>query len=94
MMSSCENDQIVQVFKIVVVMREKDAMAAKCLGKMDRIVVSSHTDICRKLNVVARLLKQALQQCGGTVVIQIEPHNRFRRAISCGVKGLGWGWYL
>jgi hypothetical protein len=46
------------------------------------------------LHVMARLPQQAGQQGGRAVVVQIEPHNRFRRAISCGVSTLGCGWYL
>jgi len=62
--------------------------------KMYCVVLTSDVSVMRYLDFMPRLPQQPDQKCGGTIVIQVEPHYFLRRAISWAVKSLGWGWYL
>ena len=89
MVSSRKEDEIVQVFKVMVIMGKKNSVLAKHSDEMDRIIFAGHTHIRGQQHIVARLSKQSSQQGGRTIIVQIQPHNRFSRAISSGVSSLG-----
>jgi hypothetical protein len=52
------HDQVVQIAKVLMVVREQDAISLNGMGEMNGIVIAAQTDIRRHLDVVARLSEQ------------------------------------
>lgn len=82
MMARAHHEKVVQIFKIMVVVRKQSPILANRLGQMHRVIVASHSDFGRNANVVAGLAQQACQQGQGAIIIQIEPHSLLSRDIS------------
>ena len=59
MVPGAYHEEIVQVFEIMMIMREKSAILSDGLGQVHRVIVADHADIGRKPNVVAGLSQQA-----------------------------------
>jgi hypothetical protein len=89
MMSLHSRDQIVPLFEIVVVLGEKDTMLENGMGEMHGIMLAGHAALDRQAHLTPCLPEQPGQQRGSAVVIEVEPHNFFSRAISWAVKSLG-----
>jgi hypothetical protein len=52
------HDQVVQVAKVLMVMREQNAMPLNGMSEMNGIVITAQTDIGRHLDVMTRLSEQ------------------------------------
>ena len=53
-----DHNQVVQVAKVLIVMRKHDALPLNGMGKMNGIVITAQADIGRHLDVMARLSEQ------------------------------------
>jgi len=82
MMPRAHHEEVVQIFEIMVIVRQKSPILADSLGQMHRVIIAGHANFGRNSHVVAGLPQQARQQGRGAIVIQIEPHSRQSRDIS------------
>src|SRR5260370_35356109 len=67
MVTLSDHDQVVQVAKIPVVVRKQDPIRLNRMGKMNGIVITAQANICRYLDVMARLSKQPSEECAGRI---------------------------
>src|SRR5262249_4715985 len=86
--------QLVEEFKVRVVVRQEDRLFADGSAEVLGVFGPRQAESSREEDHVAGVLEESRQQCGNTVVIQIQLHCRVRRCRSSGARSLGEGWYL
>lgn len=53
MMAGAHHEQVVQIFEIMVIVREKSAILADSLGQVHRVIIAGHAEFGRHPHVVA-----------------------------------------
>jgi hypothetical protein len=68
-------NQLVQLFEIIVVPGEEDAPLPDSVGQMDGVVLRYFTSFGRYLDIMPRLAEKGHQDVVGRIVIQIQLHG-------------------
>jgi hypothetical protein len=61
MMPAAHHEEVVQIFEVMVIVRQKSPILANRLGQMHRIVIADHADFGRNTNVVAGVAQKTGQ---------------------------------
>jgi hypothetical protein len=74
MTTAGRTDQIVKLFKVIVVPGQQTSIRSDCPVKMYRIRASDQSGISRQFNVVTGVLEQSDEQRIDAIVIEVQPH--------------------
>ena len=74
MVSACDFQHVVQIFKVLMVSRQQNAIIPNGMSQMHRIRPSHQATIRRRLYIVARSSEKFDQQLGDRVVIKVYSH--------------------
>ena len=61
--------QAVQIFKIVVVVRQQKTAFDYSLNEMNGVISACNTNVCRKAYIVAGSVQQPNQQCRRAIIV-------------------------